>query len=96
MSTPRDFEQFVAGFRAGQASDFAALMRACAVPSASLRGASLCSPTQAERDHFHKLLAAAMTDRPLARFSWRNGVDADVTGYLARESIRQSSFSRFL
>lgn len=98
MSKPRDLEEFLAGFRAGLARDFSALVGACAVPAWWLRSGPVGQgsiwlrdpapgPTQADRDHFHKLLATAMTERPGVRMSWRDAGSADVTGWLARESI---------
>ena len=95
MSAPRDIESFAAGFAAGFHRDFSALMRACAAPPAWLRHPPQ-RPTQAERDHFHRLLATAMTERPGVRMSWREPATADVTGYLARESIRRSSLRGFI
>lgn len=66
MSTTRDFEQFVAGFQAGRAGDYSALMRQFPVTGRGniwLRDPAP-GPTQADRDHFHKLLAAAMVGAP--------------------------------
>lgn len=93
MSTARDFERFMAGFQAGQASDFAALMRAADASSTWQQDRREQRPTQAQRDHFHLLLAASIAPRANR---WSACKAEDVTGYLARQSILRSSRFGFI